>query len=68
MLEIGLIPSCLYLRKNDAPKSKVGYLVWDVDECDYTEHNIENNDYGFYTFTINNEEDVDKNKEEIINL
>lgn len=45
-----------------------GYLVWDVDECDYTEHNIENNDYGFYTFTINDEEDVDKNKEEIINL
>ena len=45
-----------------------GYLIWDVEKCDYTEHNIENPDYGFYTFVINSENDVDEDKEEIINL
>jgi DNA repair exonuclease SbcCD nuclease subunit len=48
--------------------SKHGYLLWDVETQTYVERDIENEDYGFYTFSINNIEDIDEDKEEILNL
>ena len=48
--------------------SQHGFLIWDVEDCDYEEVNINNEDYGFYTFVVNNEEDINDNKEEPINL
>lgn len=45
-----------------------GYVVWDVEEQDYEEIDIPNEDYGFYTFSIKNIDDIEENKEEIINL
>lgn len=48
--------------------SQHGFLLWDVEECDYEEINIDNENYGFYTFVINNEEDIKENKEQTINL
>ena len=43
-----------------------GYIVVDTETLTFTEHNIKN-DYGFYTFTINNIDDIDNNVEELIN-
>lgn len=45
-----------------------GYLFWDVKDCSYDEIDIDNNNYGFYTFQINDIDDIDDDKEEIINL
>lgn len=43
-----------------------GYLLLDIETLTFTEHNIQN-DSGFYTFTINNIDDIDNNTEELIN-
>lgn len=43
-----------------------GYVILNTENLTYTEHNIEN-EKGFYTFTINNENDIDNNLEELIN-
>ena len=45
-----------------------GYTVWDVQTQMWEDHDIENPEYGFYTFTINGIEDIDDDKENIINL
>ena len=45
-----------------------GYVVWDVEEQDYEEIDIPNDEYGFYTFSIKNIDDIEEDKEEIINL
>ena len=39
-----------------------GYLIWDVEHLDYTEHNIVT-DYGYYVFKINSLEDIDNQRE-----
>lgn len=44
-----------------------GYVVLDVNSLTYTEHNIKN-DFGFYTFTIKDVNDIDNNLEELINF
>lgn len=48
--------------------SNHGFVVWDVETQEYEEINIENPDYGYYTFRINSIEDIDEDKEDIINL
>lgn len=48
--------------------SSHGYVLWDVEEEDYEEVDIPNEDYGFYTFSVNDIEDIEEDKEEIINL
>ena len=48
--------------------SSHGYVVWDVEKQDYSEVDIPNEGYGFYTFQINDIEDIKEDKEEIINL
>ena len=45
-----------------------GFVVWDVEERKYTEYDLTNEDYGFYTFSIDDIEDIDKNEERILNL
>ncbi len=48
--------------------SSHGYVVWDVDEQKYEEIDIPNNEYGFYTFSINDIDDIENDNEEILNL
>ena len=48
--------------------SKHGFLLWDVESKTYEEYDIDNPDFGFYTFSINSIDDIDENKEELINL
>ena len=48
--------------------SSHGFVVWDVEEQDYEEVDIPNEEFGYYTFQINNIEDIDDDREEIINL
>lgn len=45
-----------------------GFVIWDVEDESYETVNLENNDYGFYTFQINDPKDIDENKEVLINL
>lgn len=45
-----------------------GFVVWDVKDQEYDEYDLPNDNYGFYTFTINRIEDIDEDKENIINL
>lgn len=45
-----------------------GFLLWDVEQQTYEEINIPNDEYGYYTFNINNLDDLNEDKEEIINL
>ena len=45
-----------------------GYVIWDVEKQNYEEVDIKNEDFGFYTFRIDNIEDIDEDKEDIINL
>ena len=48
--------------------SSHGYVVWDVEKQDYEEIDIPNNEYGFYTFSINDIDDIENDNEEILNL
>jgi len=43
-----------------------GYLIWDVNDLTYTEHNIKNN-YGYYVFKINSLDDIEEEREYISN-
>ena len=45
-----------------------GYVVWDVEDQSYEYVNIENPENGFYTIQINGIEDLDEDREEILNL
>lgn len=45
-----------------------GFVVWNVEEETWEGVDVENENNGFYTLTINNEQDIDNNLEEIINL
>ena len=48
--------------------SSHGYVLWDVKEQDYKCIDIPNENHGYYTFKINGIEDIENDKEEIINL
>lgn len=45
-----------------------GYTLWDVESCTYKEVDIPNETYGYYTFSIKKEDDIDNNLEEVVNL
>ena len=45
-----------------------GFGVWNVEDKTYEKYDIENTDYGFYTFSITDEEDIDNDKEKLLNL
>lgn len=44
-----------------------GYLLWNVEDLTFEEKNIET-EYGFYKFKIASSDDVENNKEELLNL
>lgn len=48
--------------------SKHGFVLWDVKNQEYEEVDLQNPDYGYYTFSINSIEDIEEDKEEIVNL
>jgi hypothetical protein len=43
-----------------------GFLSWDVESREFTEHNIETN-FGFYNFKVKSVEDIENNKEILTN-
>lgn len=45
-----------------------GYAIWDVEERDYEFVELENDEYGFYKFTIDYETDIEEDKEVLINI
>ncbi len=45
---------------------KHGFLLWDVETLTYTEHNIPS-DYGFYQFKITSLDDLEENKDILLN-
>lgn len=47
--------------------SKHGFAVWDIDTLKYEFIDLEN-DYSLYDITIDNIDDIDKDKEKLINL
>lgn len=48
--------------------SKHGFVVWDVEKRTYEEVDMEDTEYGFYTFSVNSEDDIDEDNEELINF
>ena len=44
-----------------------GYLLWNVEDLTFEEKNIET-DYGFYKFKVTSSDDIENNKEELLNL
>lgn len=45
-----------------------GYVVWNVKEQTYEEKDLENKDYGFYTFSISDISDIENNTEQVLNM
>ena len=45
-----------------------GFVVWDVENCTFREENLEDDEYGFYTFSINSETDIDDDTEVLLNF
>lgn len=60
-------PSSLIQQNFGENVTKHGYLLWDVDTKDFTEHDVKNNN-PFYNFKIKSLDDLDNNKEVITNL
>lgn len=58
----------LYQQDMGETITEHGYVIWNIENKTYTEHNIDNSDYGFYQFSINDYDDIENNKEELINL
>jgi DNA repair exonuclease SbcCD nuclease subunit len=44
-----------------------GYLLWDVSDKSFTSHNLKI-DYGYYVFKIESLDDIENDKEQIMNL
>ncbi len=44
-----------------------GFVVWGVQNADYELINVPNENYGYYKFKINSEDDIDNDKEELLN-
>jgi len=60
-------PSSLIQQNFGENVSKHGYLLWDVENKSFTEHDVENK-HPFYNFKIKSLDDLDNNKEIITNL
>lgn len=48
--------------------SKHGFIVWDVKNSSYDDVDFKDDKYGYYDFSIESPDDIDNDKEEIINL
>lgn len=48
--------------------SNHGFVIWDVGDETYEEVNFNDDEYGFYNFKIDSIDDIEQDKEEIINL
>ena len=59
-------PSSLIQQNYGETVSKHGYLMWDVEDRAFTEHDIET-EYGFYQFKINSLDDLETNSETLTN-
>lgn len=44
-----------------------GYLIWNVEDRTYTEHNLEI-DYGYFVFKINSLDDLEEESEQLLNI
>ena len=60
-------PSSLIQQNFGETVSKHGYLIWDVESKDFTEHDVDNK-HPYYNFRIKSLDDLDNNKELITNL
>lgn len=45
-----------------------GYVVWDAETCEYEFMELENEKYGFFKFRINDINDIEEDKEVLVNL
>ena len=61
------MPSSLIQQNFGENITKHGYLMWDVEKKEFTEHDVKNNN-PFYNFKIKSLDDLDNNKEVITNL
>lgn len=59
-------PSSLIQQNFGETVSKHGYLIWDVETKDFTEHDIETR-YGFYQFKLTTLDDIDNGTEKLLN-
>lgn len=57
----------LIQQDNGENVSSHGYVVWDVEEQNYQEKNIENQDYGYFVFSIKEKSDIENDLEEFVN-
>ncbi len=60
-------PSSLIQQNFGENVSKHGFLMWDVENKTFTEHDVDNR-YPFYQFKIKSLEDLENNEEKITNL
>lgn len=44
-----------------------GFVVWDVPEKKWELKEVKNGDYGYYKFKVESEDDIDNNKEQLLN-
>jgi len=61
------MPSSLIQQNFGENVSNHGYLIWDVENKDFTEHNVDNK-YAYYNFNIKSLDDLENNGEIITNL
>lgn len=59
-------PSSLIQQNFGESVAKHGFLFWDVEQRTFEEHDI-STDFGFYQFQIKSLEDLDNNKEKLLN-
>ena len=45
-----------------------GFIKINIEDLDYEEIDIPNDEHGFYTFEINSEEDIDNDIENVLNI
>ena len=60
-------PSSLIQQNFGEKVSNHGFLIWDINTKEYTEHNVDNKS-PYYQFKISSLEDIEKNNEKITNL
>jgi hypothetical protein len=61
------MPSSLIQQNFGENVSKHGFLLWDVENKTYTEHDVYNK-YPYYQFRITSLEDIENGTEKITNL
>lgn len=59
-------PGSLVQQNYGETVTKHGYLLWDVETQQYTEHDV-TNDNLFFTFKISSIEDIEEGKEKLVN-